>query len=240
MPAATYDVSEVSAQVQGLELAVSWVSQAPEGARFQVYVNGRLSWSGTSRRCRLPIPANASGRPVWVDVLAVAAGDAYRDFSSSLPSYGQGSARASLSWLGATYLDPTGRDDVQGFHIYASPSAGQPVDWSSPVDQVSAYPGGWVCDGFGLGGFGQGGFGRAATTYRWESESLPGGTWQFAVVPYDGSGADRGRGSAVSLLLTSAPLAPAADQNGNRLTYTYSGPATRQVTLSWLASPGSS
>jgi hypothetical protein len=101
------------------------------------------------------------------------------------------------------------------------------VDWSAPVDEVPAYPGGWVSDGFGL----------SATPYVWSTIGLASGVWLFAVVPFDTAGNNRGTGQTVSLTASAAPLPPGPDAGGRRLTYTYSGPGTRQVTLNWLASP---
>ena len=230
-------ISGVSVQADGPELFISWDSPASQGTFFQVYVDDRLAWYGTARRCYAPIPAGASGRNVWVDVATVNTDEAQRDFSPSLASLSHGGPRVRLSWPGGTYLDPSGLDAVQGFRVFRSANPGAPVDWSAVIDDVPAYPGGWVCDGFGLGGFGLGGFGRSASAYVWTSGGLPGGVWQFAVVPYDHAGNNRGTGQTVSVTVAAAPRPPAPPANGPRLTYTYSGPATRQLTLNWLPSP---
>jgi hypothetical protein len=230
-------ITRLTVLADGPDLLIAWHSTAPGGSIFQVYIDLRLSWFGTSRRCHVPVPAGATGRNVWVDVGVVDAGEAHTDFSASLASLSQGAGSVELSWSGGTYLDPTGQDNVQGFHIYRSPNPNAPVDTSSPVDDVPAYPGGWVSDGFGLGGFGLGGFGRVANSYTWSAGPLASGVWQFQVVPYDRSGTDRGAGQTVSAAVTAAPRPPARAPGGQRLTCSYSGPAARQVTLSWLASP---
>lgn len=230
-------VSVVNVQADGPELFITWTSPAPQGTVFQVYVDDRLAWYGTARRCYVPIPAGASGRNVWVDVATVNAGEAQRDFSTGLASLSHGGPQVRLSWPGGTYLDPTGHDGVQGFRVYRGASPGSQVDWSAPVDDVPAYPGGWVCDGFGLGGFGTGGFGRSASSYAWTSAGLAGGVWQVAVVPYDHAGNNRGTGQTVGATVTAAPRPPAPPAAGRRLTSLYSGPGTRQVTLNWLPSP---
>jgi hypothetical protein len=230
-------VSGVDVQADGPDLFIVWDSEAPEGTVFQVYVNGRLSWYGTARQCHAPIPAGALGCNIWVDVGTVDPAEAQVDFSSGLASQSVGGSTPQLSWSGGTYLDPSGLDDVQGFRVYRSDSPGAPVDWSAPVDDVPAYPGGWICDGFGLGGFGLGGFGRSASSYVWTSGGLPSGVWQFAVVPYDHEGNNRGTGQTVSVTVAAAPLPPAPAADGTRLAYSYSGPDTRLVTLSWLPSP---
>ena len=230
-------ISGVNVQADGPELFISWNSSTPQGTVFQVYADDRLAWYGTARRCHVPIPSGASGRNVWVDVATVDPGEAQRDFSSGLASLRQGGPQVRLSWPGGTYLDTSGLDDIQGFRVYRGDTAGVPVDWSAPVDDVPAYPGGWICDGFGLGGFGLGGFGRSESVYVWTSPGLTGGVWQFAVVPYDHAGNNRGTGQIVSATVTAAPRPPATPAIGSRLTYHYSGPGTRQVTLNWLPSP---
>ena len=96
-----------------------------------------------------------------------------------------------------------------------------------------------ITDGFGMGGFGDGGFGRAASSYEWHSGPLASGTWEFAVVPFDRAGNAQGIPQIVSVALRRGPRPPAVDANGVRLSYSYSGPATRLVTLSWPASPSS-
>jgi len=230
-------IDAVTVVSDGPELLIRWNSAFPDPTFFQVYVDHRLSWSGSSRSCRVPLPFDAVGRNVWVDVGIVPSGEAYLDYSSSLPGPTQRGDSVSLSWMGGTYLDQTGLGNLLGFRIYRSKSPGGTIDRSLPVDTVTAYPGGRIVDGFGFGGFGTGGFGRAATTYVWTSPSLPSGTWQFAVVPYDRAGFDRGNGSSFTVNVTSAPRPPAADSAGSRLSYSYSGPATRLVTLQWLSSP---
>jgi hypothetical protein len=230
-------ISGVTVQADGPELLISWDSTSPGGTVYQVYVDHRLSWFGYSRQCHAPIPPGMPGRNIWVDVATVSPEEAQTDFSANLSSLARGAGRPLLSWLGGTFLDPSGQDDIQGFRIYRSPSANAPLDHSVPIDEVPAYPGGWVCDGFGLGGFGSGGFGRVATAYEWTSEGLPSGVWQFAVVPLDREGNERGVGQEVSVSVDAPPRPPAPSASGDRLTYSYSGPATRMVTLNWLASP---
>src|SRR5207245_1178859 len=139
-------------------------------------------------RCHVPRTVAADGSNIWVDVGTVDADEATADFSASLPAAAGLSSRARLSWLGGTYLDTTGRDDIRGFRMYGPAAPGGPVDYTTVLATIPAYPGGWISDGFGQGGFGQGGFGRAATAYRWESGPLASGIWTLAVVPYDSAG----------------------------------------------------
>ncbi len=227
-----------SVQPAGPELFVRWTSSAPEGTYFQVYVDGQLNWSGTSRRCYVPFPAGAFGRNLWVDVGMVDAAEARVDFSSELASSTNGGGGiVRISWLGGTYLDPSGAGDVEGFHLYRGPTAGAAVDFTTVIDTVPAYAGGPITDGFGMGGFNLGGFGQAATFYSWSTVGLSSGLWQFAVVPFDHEGNDRGSGQTVSVTISAAPSPPGRLPDGSQLDYTYSGPPSGQVTLTWAASP---
>jgi len=225
-------ISDVRVMANGADLFVAWT-----GAAFQVYVDRRLAWYGTANRCHVPIPFGALGRNVWVEVGTVGASEPTVDYSTRLVAPGGRNERASLSWSGGTYLDPTGADDIQGFWIFQGPAPGVPVAATTPVDVVVAYPGGWINDGFGKAGFGEAGFGRAATLYQWESGPLTSGTWQFAVVPFDKAGNAQGAGQVASVAIAAAPRPPAPDQGGARLTSTYSGPAGRLLSLQWLPSP---
>ncbi len=229
-------ISGVMVQSDGPELLISWNSSNPVGSAYQVYVDRRLTWSGVSTCCYAPIPAGPTGRSIWVEVGLVDAGEAYQNFSSELLSLSRASTAIHLSWTGGTYLDSTGQDDLQGFRIYCPSSPGTAVDFSTPVADITAYPGGWISDGFGLGGFGSGGFGRSATSYRWTSEPLQNGVWNVTIVPYDRSGTNRGAGQTVSVTITTPPRPPAVSANGSRLTYIYSA-QNAQVTLNWSASP---
>jgi hypothetical protein len=230
-------ISEVRVFADGPDLFVAWSSTLPSGTTFQVYVNRRLAWYGTSQRCHVPIPSGEIGSNIWVELGSVDADEPTIDYSSSLVAPGGRSERAQLSWWGGTYLDPTGQDDIQGFQIFQSPSPGAAVDLTTVVDSVVAYPGGWINDGFGKGGFGGGGFGRAATLYEWESGPLNSGIWQFAVVPVDKAGNLQTSPGTVSVTITAAPQPPAMDLNGIRLNSIYAGPSNPQLTLNWLASP---
>ena len=213
----------------GSALQLSWTSTAPAGATFQVYVGRRLAWYGTSRWVALTMPAGRAR----IDVGVVGPGEATVDFSAMLP--GAPADRVTLSWLGGSYLDPTGGDDVQGFRVFGAARPGGPVDMATPLADVAAYPGGTPIDGYGLGGFGQGGFGRSASSYRWTSPPLASGTWSFAVAPYDRAG-NQGEPAVMSAAVASPPRPPAAGPDGSRLRCDYD-PDTRRATLSWNPSP---
>ena len=230
-------VSDVRAVRDGPEVFVTWSTSSPPGTHFQVYVDRRLAWSGSSRACYVPAPADAIGRNAWIEVGTVAPSEVDRDFSANLAGPGGSGNRVCLTWRGGTYLDATLRDDIRGFRVFRSAIAGGPVDYSAPVGAVVAYPGGVLADGFGVGGFGQGGFGKAAMNYQWYSGPLDTGNWTFAVVPYDAAGNVQGSPTPMNVTILAAPRPPAADANGRRLNYTPANPATRVVTLNWLASP---
>ncbi len=230
-------VVDVQVLANGPDLFISWSATVASGTTFQVYVDRRLVWSGTAHRCHVPIPFGAVGRNVWVEVGTVAANEPTRNYSASLTAPGNRTERATLSWSGGTYLDPTGLDDIGAFQIYQSDLAGGPVDRTLVVDTVAAYPGGWINDGFGKGGFGEAGFGRAATNYQWQSGPIASGVWQFAVVPVDRAGNPRGTGMTSSVRINPAPRPPAVNALGARLTPTYSSSGDRRLTLQWLPSP---
>lgn len=213
----------------GSTLQLSWTSTAPPGTTFQVYMARRLAWSGTARWVSLTMPDSR----VRVDVGAVGAGEGDVDFSAALP--GATADRVTLSWLGGTYLDPTGRDDVQGFRVFGPPAPGAAVDYTAPLTEIPAYPGGHPIDGFGVGGFGRGGFGRSASSYSWTSQTLSGGGWTFAVASFDAAG-NLGEPTTATTTIAAPPRPPTADPGGARLRISYD-PATRQATLSWNPSP---
>jgi hypothetical protein len=240
MPFDQSSISFVAVHRDGADLLIAWTSSAPEGTTFQVYNNQRLVWFGTSRQCHVPGSGRSGAQNIWVDVGAVDDGDTHHNYSESLASLERGGSVLTLSWSGGTYLDASGRDDIQGFHVYASGQPGGAVDLTNPVATVPAYPGGWISDGYGLGGFGQGGFGRSANSYVWKTTGLATGTWQFQIIPYDRSGTERGVGQTVSVDVSAAPLPPARGGNGGRMTYSYSGTATRNLMLLWSASPSAS
>lgn len=242
MPFSPTGISDVQVAAHGSDLFISWsgpVATSDQAPTYQVYVDRRLTWSGSAQRCHVPTPPRASERNIWVEVGVVAAGEAATDFSADLVAPGGRTERATLTWSGGTYLDPTGRDDLAAFLIYASDGPGGSINLAAPVDRVAAYPGGWINDGFGKGGFGEAGFGRAATLYRWESPPLASGNWQFAVVPVDRAGDPRSRPTSVTVKIAAAPRPPAPNSAGNRLVATYLGPTDGRVTLAWLSSPTS-
>jgi hypothetical protein len=210
------------------ELYLSWSSSAPAGTFFQVYVNRVLAWHGTSTACTL----TETGQ-IHVDIGTVADGEENTDFSATFPPAPLN--HALLSWEGGTYEDPSGADDVAGYHIYGEPSPGAGINYARPIGSVTAYDGGVYTDGYGLGGFGDGGFGKAANTYEWQSDALYVGVWHFAVKTYDSAGGEStARTCAADIRVPPRP--PAVGAGGKRLTYTYDS-ATHTATLNWLASP---
>ena len=213
----------------GSALQLEWNSTAPDGTLFQVYVGRALVWHGTSRWAAIPMPSCRAR----IDIGAVGPGEETTDFSNQLLAVS--SDRAKLSWLGGTYLDPTGNDDVVSFSVYGEHTPGGGIDYTTPQAEISAYPGGILTDGFGLGGFGQGGFGRAASLYEWTSPSLTTGPWSFAVVSVDAAG-NAGSPALATVAITTAPRPPAAFPDGSRLKYSYNA-AARTVTLNWQPSP---
>jgi hypothetical protein len=223
-------ITEVRPPVwDGSAVHLEWTSTAPSGTVFQVYVARSLVWHGTSTWVAIPMPSSQ----VRIDIGAVGPGEAATDFSALLPA--APNDRARLSWLGGTYLDPTGNDDVSGFEVYGEVLPGSGIDFQNTLAEITAYPGGILTDGFGLGGYGQGGFGRSASAYSWTSQALQSGAWSFAVVPVDAAG-NQGAPSLTSVTILAPPRPPAAFPDGSRLIYTYN-PSARTLTLFWQPSP---
>lgn len=220
-------ITAASAVVHGTDLLVSWSSSAPAGTTFQVYVGRRLAWSGRARSCVLPMPQVR----VAVDVGAVGPSEGSTDFSGSLPS--APASHAQLTWTAGAYL--AGSLPLAGFHIYGEATPGGGIVYSTPLATVAAYPAGVRTDGWNQGGYDTGGYGSIPGSYSWTSGPLAGGTWAFAVKPYDAAG-NEGTAATTSVVIAAPPRPPAANAAGKRLTYVYNA-TTRIATLSWLASP---
>src|SRR5579883_3397079 len=128
MPFSQSSISDVFVRSSALDLYISWVSSAPKGSIYQVYLDRRLAWYGKSQYCHIPLPRDSSGRNLWVQVGTVGVNEPSRDYSASLHSQGGSGERAQLTWQGGTYLDASGSDDIRGYHLFRSPIAGAPVD----------------------------------------------------------------------------------------------------------------
>lgn len=210
---------------QGL-MTLSWVSTAPAGTWYQIYINLKLVWDGQiTTDVTVAVP---SGPVNSCDIGTVAAGEQLTDFSSTIAG---SNLFATLTWLGGSFESP----DLVGFYVYQGLVAGGAVSFVKPVATIQAYPQGIVADGYGYGGYGQGGYGQSAGAYKWTSAALASGMWNFAVSPFDSAG-NIGTPRTCSVPISAPPLEPAANAAGARLTYIYN-PTLREVTLDWLASP---
>ncbi len=228
--------------IRGGMVFLSWTSSsAPTGSFFQVYLNSELAWFGTRQSVWVPVPSG----PVRIDIGAIisgfgldgfgsggfgsAAGLEGTDYSSSLPVAPR--RRAEISWQGGFFEGI----DLAGFHVYGETTAGGGVNYSHPLQTITAYPAGIDTSGYGLGAFGSGGFGAVAGTYDWTSEPLASGVWTFAVKPFDEAG-NEGFAVTAAVTIAAPPLEPALFGDGiTRLRYTMiSGP---RAVLTWLASP---
>lgn len=225
-------VTDVRLTRDETDLFVAWTSTEADGTVFQVYYNRELVWSGTERKTRVPYDGTARCR---IDVGFVGSAEGHTDYSASLPSGTGTGDRVTLTWLGGTYLDPTGNDDVQGFRVYMSTVAGGAVSYASPVADIAAYGSTEPLDGYGLGGYGEGGYGRSASNYSWTSNPLGPGVWNFAIKSYDSAG-NEGTASTTSKTVAAPPRPPAVYSDGTRLRYTYNA-TTHVPTLTWQASP---
>jgi hypothetical protein len=220
-------ITDARAARDGVDLVLTWTSSAPAGTLFQVYVSGGLAWHGTARSCVLPAPP--AGGSARIDVGAVAATEGLTDFSASLPAPAGGGDRVTLSWLGGSYLAA----DIAGFRVYSGTVPGGAVSYAAPVATIAAYTQGVVSGGYGTGGYGTGRYGNSAGSYSWTSGPLAGGTWNFAVKPFDVVG-NEGAAQATAAVVAAPPPPPAANAAGKRMTYTYNS-TTHVATLAWLA-----
>jgi hypothetical protein len=75
-------ISGLRADRDGRDWRLSWQSSAPAGAIHQVYLDGRLAWSGPATRCTLPL-----GGVTAVQVGAVGAGESAADLATSAPAW---------------------------------------------------------------------------------------------------------------------------------------------------------
>jgi hypothetical protein len=214
----------------GLRLA--WKSNAPKGTPFQVYADGKLIWHGVTRYCDLPLPP--PGVNQHFEVGAVAFGEEQTDFSGTLISLAP--KRALLTWLGGTYLDASGNDDIIGFRVYGESAPGGGIDYSKRLAEIPAYFNGVITDGWGEGGWGQGGWGKSASSYTWTSDVLAAGQWSFAVRSVDSAG-NEGTAMVTRLSIDGPPAPPPRFDDDERVHFAWNGTA-RTVVLSWQASPG--
>ena len=220
-------ISDVTPSRSGTELLVTWVSSAPAGTFFQGYLDNVLAWTGTDRSVHLPWP---TGRNLRISVGTVGIGEEDTDFSGSLAALDP--TFKDLTWEGGTFL----AEDIVGFNIYKSATAGGAVDYTTVIKVIPAYPGGVITDGYGMGGYGHGGYGHAASTYTWQTPALSNGSWTFAVAAFDEAGNEPASPSTIAVVIAAPPRPPAADSQGRRLSYSYNG-VSHVATLTWLASP---
>lgn len=204
----------------GADMVISWTSTSPDGTPFQVYVARQLIWHGTARSISIPWPATGQGN-IPVDIGTVAPGEEETDFSGTFPALGW-TDKASLTWAGGDFES----DTILGFRVYGARIAGGPVDYTNLLDDVTAYQGGVVVDGWGVGGWGQGGWGESALNYTWKSGSYTTGSWTFGIKAVDQSG-NLSTAREFTVALTAPPGPPT---NVHIASYV---PATHTVTIAW-------
>lgn len=220
-------IGDPTIRISGRELAVSWLSSAPAGTWYQVYVNRNLVTWTQALSVRLAMPTGT----VYVNVGTVLPAEVGTDFSASLPAIPL--TRIELDWDGGAWEG----DNIVGWWIFQSPPNGAVDLAGTPVGNVFLTVAGVDISGFGVGGFGVGGFGSSSGRYTWTSDTLESGTYTWAVQPYDPAGNANPSPLMVSATIAAPPIEPAADATGARLRYTLDG--SRKPTLFWLASPSS-
>ncbi len=231
MPFSQLGIGNISLELVSSELRVSWTTDSQNAQCFQVYVDRVLKWQGYTRYCFLPVPSGSLARNTWVEVGAVPPSEAFKDYASSLTAGALGGDCVNLSWLGGTYLDSSSSDSVAGYKIFGSLGHDASV-LSTNLGDVSAYPGSWISDGFGMGFFGQGGFGKSPTLYSWVSNPLSAGVWSFVVTSYNLVGDLGATSTPLAVAVQSFPPAP----QSSSLSYLYSGSTTRQIQFHWNSS----
>jgi hypothetical protein len=177
---------------------VRWRSQWGDKLH-QVYVNGRYAGAtvdGEQRQIVVAVP-NSFETPVRIEVFAVVAEDAQRDFGDEIESLGGQSGRIRLSFLREQDL-PAGSsaqiyfDKGTGSIDYGSPVTDEPIRiWPAWQDKagfgLSGFGEGdfgWdgaAAVGFGKGSFGRGWFGFDADTFEWVSGFLQAGVYKFGI-----------------------------------------------------------
>lgn len=231
MPFDDSSITSLSLHQAGGDLVVSWTSSAPRGTTYHVYLDHKLVWVGRGLKATVPAPSADGNHSVEVGTVDV--GETRTDFGPTLSTPVVGDACPKLTWIGGRYLGLA----LDRFLIYRSATPGGPVDYSTPVGTVVAYPGGIYTDGYGMGGYGSGGYGHVASNYAWTGKPLASGDWTFAVAACDRAGNRVASPSTVTITITVAPRAPAPNSAGLRATRTYNA-GTGKATINWLASPG--
>lgn len=204
---------------------LEWESSAPEGTVFQVYVDGILVASTTSRWAMLP-----PGRPDRSRTIIVGGVDpdeAEQNLAAGLPATGLDGDRALLTWYGGRYLG----ESLSGFLVYRSAVSGGAVSYAVEVADVPAAPFGAWSDGAGLGRAGKGRAGRAEQSYSWRSPPMATGVWRWGVKPVDAAG-NLGTAVEVDSEIIAPPAPPVADNRGRRISYGYT-PGTGVAVLTW-------
>jgi hypothetical protein len=184
---------------------LSWQSSLQDKF-YQVYVNGRYyatSDGAKQRRMLVQLPSSFSSS-VHIEVFAVDACEADRDFSSELDESYCKSGRVKISLLRQQKLAAGAMvniyfDNGTGEIDYDNPINTEPIEvWADWQDKGgfgmsrfgrSDFGRDWSSGaGFGVGCFGWGEFGVDADVIEWISEQLPAGVYKFAVKIIDAEG----------------------------------------------------
>ena len=184
---------------------VTWRS-CLSGKLYQVYVNGRYAGAtieSEQRQMIAQIPTSIE-TAVRIEVFAVEADEADRDFSSELDPPQSDSGRVRIVLLRSQNLpiDATGEiysDRGSGVIDYSEPLSDRPIRlWPARQDKagfgMSRFGAGdfgydsAAAVGFGRGSFGNGQFGLDADGIEWVSPVLSAGAYRFGVRVCDSAG----------------------------------------------------
>jgi len=190
---------------------------------YQVYVNGQyagVTIDSQQRQMIVQVPTSLEV-PVRIEIFAVEAADAYKDFSGEVNLSVGHSGRAKISILRQQDM-PVG-SSVQ---VYSDNGTGQ-IDYNSPFNSlpIRVWPGWQDKAGFGMSrhgfgdfgydsagsaGFGKGGFGRDwfgidADTIEWISKQMTTGVYKFSVKVVDKAGNQSSAGEVKEVTVIPAP-----------------------------------
>ena len=207
--------------VPGL-IMVRWRSSETDKL-FQVYVNGQLAGVTVDPAQRVLMAPHEHTHPAAIEIVAVEAADKDVDHAGELAGFtADDGSHVSLSWprLGTMPLGSVAHicwNSGEGEIDYGNPIATQTV-WPDPTEKWGwgldrfgevgfGYSGGAI--GWGRGAFGSGEFGFDAEMMTFETESLPIGTYCFAVRLANETGSlDEGDVISVEVSVDPLPEAP--------------------------------
>ena len=232
-------LTDVRVGQDGVELFIAWTSTAASrGPPSRSTPTDDSPGPGGRRSCPVPIPAGARG--ATSGSRSPPSSRAKRPPTSRRASIGPGGKgnRVRFSWLGGTYLDSPGHDDLQGFRIYrsaASGGAGRSVRAVGPSPRP--IPAAGSATGSGSAGSGSAGS-VAPRPVRLDGGPLAPGTGSSPSCPTTTRGTSRESPQVLTVdLLTPSPRPPSAPAADGRASLTSTRAPHPAGDVDWLARP---